>query len=70
MGRFAPDYKNKDKELDWEYKKELIAINYMSVLYEDKKTELVLWITVIANLLQLLYSAIALLKFLSPKKKK
>ena len=44
--------------------------NKKNISFEDKKTELVLWITVIANLLQLLYSAIALLKFLSPKKKK
>lgn len=33
-------FKNKDRELDWEYKKELIAINYMPVLYDNKKTEL------------------------------
>lgn len=37
---------------------------------EDKKTELLLWITLIANFMQFLYAAIALLKFLSPKKKK
>lgn len=37
---------------------------------EDKKTELLLWITLIANFMQFLYAAIALLRFLSPKKKK
>lgn len=37
---------------------------------EDKKIELLLWISLIANFMQFLYAAIALLKFLSPKKKK